>query len=68
MTNYGSDKEVCPNCGDMAEADSVDVGVGVYVNYDTMHCVTCGWAPDGPDDFGFVTLEEIETLPVEAYL
>jgi hypothetical protein len=37
----------CPECGGIAEAESVDVGVGLYVN-DEFIC-TCGWnsAADG---------------------
>jgi hypothetical protein len=35
------DQMLCPECGDIAESDSVDVGVGLYIrgNYECR----CGW-------------------------
>jgi hypothetical protein len=55
---YGADQMPCPACGGMAESESVDVGVGLMIR-GNFHC-DCGWEIDGPDDFGFVELDEVE--------
>lgn len=34
--------EKCPNCGEQAQSDGVNNGVG-YV-YPPMHCDNCGWS------------------------
>lgn len=31
MSNYGDQFMTCPECGGVAEADCVDVGVGLYI-------------------------------------
>ena len=64
---YGSDQMKCPACGAIAEAESVDVGVGLYVRADSFACTVCDWFIDGPDDYGFIEEHEIEFPPVEAY-
>lgn len=47
-----ADQIRCPACGDIAESESVDVGVGLYVR-GNFSCA-CGWEIDGPEDFGFI--------------
>lgn len=41
VANLRDDQMHCPECGDIAESESVDVGVGLYVrgNYECR----CGW-------------------------
>lgn len=39
-----SDQMRCPECGGIAESDSVDVGVGLYVR-GNFSCI-CGWEID----------------------
>jgi hypothetical protein len=41
MSNYGDQFMKCPECGSRAEAECVDVGVGLYINdeYES----SCGW-------------------------
>lgn len=41
MTNYGDQFMKCMECGLTAEADAVDVGVGLYIS-DEYIC-DCGW-------------------------
>ena len=53
---YGADRMKCPACGDIAESDSVDVGVGVIVR-GNFNCA-CGWEIDGPEDYGFIEMDE----------
>lgn len=45
--NYGDQYMPCPECGGTAEADCVDVGVGLYIS--DQYCCPCGWnsAADG---------------------
>lgn len=47
MTNYGDQFMKCPECGGVAEAECVDVGVGLYIK-DEYEC-SCGYnsAADG---------------------
>lgn len=61
MTNLRPDQMVCPACGKIAESESVDVGVGLYVK-GNFNC-ECGWEIDGPKDFGFVNIEDLEFEP-----
>tara|TARA_Y100000815_G_scaffold232876_2_gene223922 strand:- start:141784 stop:142020 length:237 start_codon:yes stop_codon:yes gene_type:complete len=46
-TNYGDQYMECPECGHTAEAECVDVGVGLYI--DDQYMCRCGWnsAADG---------------------
>lgn len=39
--SYGDQFMPCPECGGTAEAECVDVGVGLYIN-DEYEC-PCGW-------------------------
>ncbi|RWN51414.1 MAG: hypothetical protein EOS04_24395 [Mesorhizobium sp.] len=41
MSNYGDQFMKCKECGGTAEAESVDVGVGLYIS-DEYICA-CGW-------------------------
>lgn len=41
MSNYGDQFMKCPECGGMAEAECVDVGVGLYIK-DEYECL-CGF-------------------------
>ena len=47
MSNYGDQFMKCPECGGTAEAECVDVGVGLYIS-DEYEC-PCGYnsAADG---------------------
>lgn len=47
MSNYGDQFMKCQECGGTAEAECVDVGVGLYIK-DEYEC-SCGWnsAVDG---------------------
>ena len=65
--NYGADRMKCPQCGGVAECESIDVGVGLYLNPEGFSC-ECGWIEHGPDDFGFIEESEIEFPPAEAYV
>lgn len=60
------DQMVCPACGAIAESESVDVGVGLLVRGD-FSCL-CGWELDGPEDFGFIDLEDVEFAPPDVHL
>lgn len=64
---YGADQMKCPACGAIAEAESVDVGVGLYVRADSFTCTVCDWVIDGPEDFGFIEEHEIEFAPPETF-
>lgn len=55
-SNYGQQFMTCPACGSVAQCDAVDVGVGLYVS--GQYICDCGWEIDGPDDFGFVGMED----------
>jgi hypothetical protein len=57
----------CPACGDVAESDSVDVGVGLLVRGN--FACACGWEIDGPEDFGFVREDELDNVfaPIRSY-
>lgn len=58
MRNLRVDQTICPECGDIAESDSVDVGVGLLVR-GNFGCPSCYWEfeADGrinvasPDDY-----------------
>lgn len=52
MTNYGDQFMRCPECGGTAEAECVDVGVGIYIK-DEYEC-PCGYnsAADGRANVG----------------
>lgn len=41
MSNYGDQYMKCPECGGVAEAECVDVGVGLYIK-DEYEC-SCGY-------------------------
>ena len=57
-TNYGDQYCECPECGGIAEAMFVDVGVGLYI--DSNYVCDCGWESDADgmmnvesyDDYG----------------
>jgi len=66
MSNYGDQFMKCPVCGAIAESEAVDVGVGLYIKGD-FKCSKCNWELDGPEDFGFIKLEDLELVPIEAY-
>jgi hypothetical protein len=55
----------CPACGGIARCESVDVGVGLYCK-DDFTC-ECGWEIDGPNDYGFIEMDEREFAPPEAF-
>lgn len=61
--NYGDQFMLCPACSGRAECESVDVGVGLYLRGD-YHC-DCGWEIDGPEDFGFVGMDDRPFAPLE---
>lgn len=61
-----ADQMICPNCGHIATCESVDVGVSLYLKGD-FRCSNCPWELDGPEDFGFLNIDDIPTLPIEAY-
>lgn len=49
------DRKICPQCGELAECDSVDVGVGLILNTEAgFYCGACGWQENSENDFGFV--------------
>lgn len=52
MTNYGDQFMRCPECGGVAEAECVDIGVGIYIK-DEYEC-SCGYnsAADGRANVG----------------
>lgn len=50
-----ADQMTCPACGERAESDSVDVGIGLMVRGN--FACSCGWEIDGPEDFGFVDMD-----------
>lgn len=58
---------LCPNCGRIATCESVNVGVGLYLRGD--FACSCGWELDGPDDHGFLSLEDADarSAPLSAY-
>lgn len=41
MSKLPSDQMICPECGKIAESDSVDVGVGLIVRGN--FACECGW-------------------------
>lgn len=59
MSNYGSQFMACPRCNNTVEAESVDVGVGLYIK-DEWLCDRCGWEMYGPEDFGFIGMDDRE--------
>jgi predicted RNA-binding Zn-ribbon protein involved in translation (DUF1610 family) len=61
-----ADQMVCPNCGQIAECESVDVGVGLVLRGD-FNCDNCGWEIDGPEDFGFIDEGDREFAAPEAF-
>jgi len=61
-SNYGADQMECPACGGVAECENVDVGVGLYLRGD--YSCPCGWEIGGPEDYGFVTLDQVEFAPI----
>lgn len=65
-TNYGAQFIICPECGSIVEAESVDVGVGLYIK-DEWCCDWCGWEMYSANDFGFITMDEVPSAPLEAY-
>lgn len=66
MSNYGSQFMTCPQCGSRAECESVDVGVGLYLS-EEYQCGACGWEINGPDDWGFIGMNDIPFPPPEAH-
>lgn len=61
MSNYGAEFMTCPACGGTAESDAVDVGVGMIIRGN--YACACGWEIDGPEDYGFVGMEDREFAP-----
>jgi hypothetical protein len=49
VKDLGPDQMVCPNCGSIAESDSVDIGVGIQVR-GNFHCEGCEWSAEQPTD------------------
>jgi sarcosine oxidase delta subunit len=43
----------CPQCGEKAEADFVNIGVGSQ-QISPYYCPNCGWAQDSPDYDSYV--------------
>lgn len=47
------DQMICPNCGEIAVSDSVDIGVGIQVR-GNFYCEACHWAkPTDEQPFDF---------------
>lgn len=65
-TNYGEQFMACPQCNNTVEAESVDVGVGLYIK-DEWFCDRCGWEMYSANDFGFIAMDEVPSIPIEAY-
>jgi len=65
MSNYGNQFMKCTNCGSIAESESVDVGVGLYIKGDYA-CHNCDWEIYGPLDYGFVGMEDRKFAPGDA--
>jgi len=63
VTNYGAQFMACPKCGNTVEAESVDVGFGLYIN-DEWACDRCSWEMYGPLDFGFIGMDDREFCPL----
>lgn len=40
-------QQICPNCGKIAEADFVDIGVGMQQS-GPFHCDECEWLESSP--------------------
>lgn len=58
------DQMICPNCGAIAESDSVDIGVGLQVR-GNFHCYACEWSM--PQDLTpFVLIEDDDPFGVGA--
>ena len=57
----------CPECGAPVAQEMVDVGVGMIPMGDP-YCTKCEWFEGGPDDFGFVAMDDREFAPPEAYI
>lgn len=53
-----ADQMKCPACGGTAECESVDIGVGLMTRGD--FACECGWEIYGPEDFGFIEMEELQ--------
>ena len=56
------DQMLCPNCGGVAESDSVDIGVGIQVR-GNFHVEACDWCADQPSntDLGLNDIDEAFT-------
>lgn len=51
-----ADQMICPDCGLVAECESVDVGVGLYI---TGHFLCdCGWESDSDGKFNVAAYED----------
>ena len=61
MANYGDQFMECPSCGDKAESEAVDVGVGLCIKGD--YACRCGWEIFSESDFGFVKMMDREFCP-----
>lgn len=44
---------ICPQCGEIAESDSADIGVGTLVR-GNFHCDACGWAKPAEEQVGLI--------------
>lgn len=54
--------KTCPACGGTAIQDAIDVGVGL-IPMGEFEC-GCGWIENGPDDYGFITMDERPFCPL----
>ena len=57
MTNYGDQYMQCPECGCTAEAEAIDVGVGLYIK-DEYECWRCGWNSVADGMFRIATYDD----------
>lgn len=48
-----TDQMICPDCGQIAESDSADIGVGTLVR-GNFHCDACGWAKPVDEQIGLI--------------
>lgn len=47
----------CPECGEPAECDVVDIGVGVQER-GNWQCDACGWGELPPEDLGLLEMAD----------
>lgn len=55
-TPLRADQVVCPECGHIAECESIDVGVGLYIS-GNFSC-DCGWESDADGKFNVASYED----------